>query len=90
MNDKRALENIANNALCTMTDEGIKNFTLSEGGYVVFTNNVVSNNDTYYYIKKGDLVRYIIVSSVESFLTGQQLEYYVNDIPTSYENVAFF
>lgn len=90
MNDKRALENIANHALCTMTDEGIKNFTLSEGGYIVFTNNVEPNKEPNYYIKKGDLVRYIIVLSVESFLTAQQLEYYVNSNPTSYEDIAFF
>lgn len=90
MNDKRALENLANNALCTMTDEGIKNFTLSEGGYVVFTKQRYTLNVVPNYIKKGDLVRYIIISSVESFLTAQQLEYYVNNNPTSYEDIAFF
>ena len=87
--DKRALENVCNNSMCTLIKEGIVNFTDKEG-LAVYVSNITEQGEEKYWINKGELVRYKILAPNREFVLARYLNEIISQSPTSVEDLKFF
>ena len=87
--DKIALENIANNTMCLLINEGIVNVK-DEEGLLVYVSNIPSTNKEKKYINKGEMVRYKILGNMKEFILAKEIHQVICTNPTSVEDLKFF